>query len=50
MLGKLEAEERGLNICVLVLAMHDLGIEPNFGSKANLGSEIPFEPQLTLAG
>jgi transposase len=36
------------NLCVLVLAMHDLGIEPNFGSKANLSSEIPFEPQLAL--
>ena len=34
------------NICVLALAMHDLGIEPDFGSKANCGSEIPFEPQL----
>jgi transposase len=38
------------NLCVLVLAMHDLGIEPNFGSKANLSSEIPLEPQLTLLG
>ncbi len=38
------------NLCVLVLAMHDLGIEANFGSKGNCGSEIPFEPQLTLLG
>jgi hypothetical protein len=38
------------NICVLVLAMHDLGVEPDFGSKANCGSEIPLEPQLTLFG
>jgi hypothetical protein len=28
------------NICVLVLAMQELGIEANFGS------EIPFEPKL----
>jgi hypothetical protein len=34
------------NICVLVLAMRDLGIEPNFGSEASCGSEIPLEPQL----
>src|SRR5215213_8087749 len=38
------------NICLLVLAMHDLGIEPNFGSKANCGSEIPLEPQLPRFG
>ena len=30
------------NICVLVLAMRELGIEANFGS------EIPFEPKLSI--
>ncbi len=34
------------NICVLVQAMHELAVEPDFGSKANFGSEFPFEPKL----
>jgi len=31
-----------LHICVIVHAMHELGIESDFGSKANFGSEFPF--------
>jgi len=36
------------NICVLIRAMHELGIEPAFGSKRTFGSETPLEPKLFI--
>ena len=36
------------NICVIVHAMHELGIELYFGSKPNFGSEFPVELKFPL--
>ena len=34
------------NICCLVQAIHELGIEPTFGSNETFGSESYLEPKL----
>jgi hypothetical protein len=34
------------NICVVIRATHELGIEPAFGSKRTFESELPLEPKL----
>jgi transposase len=34
------------NICCLVQAIHELGIEPTFGSEGTFSSELPVEPKL----
>jgi hypothetical protein len=34
------------NICVLVRAIHDFGLEPTFGSERTLGSDEELEPKL----
>lgn len=34
------------NICVLILAMHELGLEPSFGSKRTFESDSRLEPKL----
>jgi hypothetical protein len=34
------------NVCVLVRAIYDLGLEPTFGSKGTLGSDDYLEPKL----
>jgi transposase len=36
------------NICVLVLAIRELGIEAAFGSKRTFGSESQLEPKLFI--
>jgi transposase len=36
------------NICVLIQAMHELGVEPTFGSKRTFGSETSLEPKLFI--
>ena len=36
------------NICVLIRATHELGIEPNFDSKRTFGSETDLEPNLFI--
>jgi transposase len=36
------------NICVVIRAMHELGIEPEFGSMKSFGSETDLEPKLAL--
>jgi hypothetical protein len=34
------------NICVIIRATHELGIEPAFGSKRTFGSETPLAPKI----
>jgi transposase len=34
------------NICSLVQAIHELGVEPSFGSQGTFGSEPELEPNL----
>jgi transposase len=36
------------NLCVLIRAMHELDIEPAFGSKRTFGSEMSLEPKLFI--
>jgi transposase len=36
------------NICVVIRATHELGVEPTFGSKRTFGSESPLEPKLFI--
>lgn len=36
------------NICVLIRATHELGVEPAFGSKRTFGSETSLEPKLFI--
>jgi hypothetical protein len=38
------------NICVVIRATHELGVEPAFGSKRTFGSETPLEPKLFIRG
>ena len=33
------------NICVIIRATHELGVEPAFGSKRTFGSETPLAPK-----